>query len=175
MKCFKWRTAEDCDTEMGYDLRCSLRERSLVIDEDKVQVRPHNHSVVMHSPSHMHKNQTFYRNNNFCVYNISLDCPGRIVTLTSKLSEHGLSDFDNQQDYLWFDTSSRGVPQKIYGDTIGNFTDHINTQSFISVFWSNRENSEGKFELEARCSEHSVPTIVPESSGDDSLISDSDE
>ena len=173
MRCFKWRTAEDCDSDTGYDLRCSLRERSLALDENKVQVGPDDRFVGLHSPrSPGQKNQATYRNNNFCIYNISLDCPGEIVTLTSKSSEHSLSDNHTCQDYLWFDTSSNGQPQKICGDEIGSFSDHINTQSFIAVFWSNANTNKGSFEIEAHCSEHSVPTITPESSGDNPLISD---
>ena len=162
MKCFKWRTAELCKT--GHHLRCSLRDRSSV--EEDVVVGPHDLSATLFSPSYNRKRNPFYLNNNFCIYNISLNCPGELVSLTSKLTDYGLSDGDTCQDYLWFDTSSNGHPQKICGDGIIDFRDSLHTQSFIGVLWSNKDNSEGKYEIEARCTGHPILTTEPESSGD---------
>lgn len=161
MKCFKWRTAEQCST--GHHLRCSLRSRSSA--EEDVIVGPHTNSVTFFSPSYSRTRNPFYLNNNFCIYNISLDCPGEVVSLTSKLSEFGLSDADTCEDYLWFDTSFHGHPQKICGDNIIDFRDYLNTQSFLGILWSNGQNSEGKFEIEARCTGLPIPTPDPESSG----------
>ena len=104
MKCFKWRTAESCMT--GHHLHCSLRHRSSA--EEEVTVGPHGHSATLFSPSYDRTKSPFYLNNNFCIYNISLNCPGEIVSLTSKLTDYGLSDADTCQDYLWFSTSSNG-------------------------------------------------------------------
>ena len=168
MRCFKWRTAEDCSVD--HHLRCSLRNRfSAEVD---VTVGPHDHSATLFSPSYNRTSNPFYLNYNFCIYNISLKCPGEIVSLTSKLTDYGLSDGDTCQDYLWLDTSSSGQPLKICGDDIIDFRDSLNTQSFIGILWSNKDNSEGKFEIEARCTGHLVPTADPGSSGDvkDSLV-----
>ena len=49
-------------------------------------------------------------------------------------------------------------PQKICGDKIIGFKDSIHTQSFIGILWSNSRNNEGKFEIEARCTGHPIPT-----------------
>ena len=170
MNCYKWRTAEQCTT--GYHLHCSLRER---LDEEKAPEylqEISNSLVTLHSPNSERK-RPFYQNNNFCIYNVSLNCPGKIVRLTSKLN-YALSDADTRQDYLWFSTSSNGQPQKIYGDDIIGFSDSLHTQSFIAVLWSNGEKSEGKFEIEAYCTDLPIPTAdsaEPESSGDVSLSS----
>ena len=168
MKCFKWRTAEQCGT--GHHLRCSLRNRSSA--EENIIVGPNSHSATMFSPSYSRQRNPFYLNNNLCIYNISLNCPGQIVSLTSKLTDYGLSDADTCQDYLWFDTSYNGQPQKICGDDIIDFRDNLNIQSFVGILWSNGANSEGKFEIEARCTGHPIPTVDTESSGDgkDSLF-----
>ena len=120
MKCFKWRTAESCSTG-HHHLRCSLRNRSSA--EEEVTVGPHGHSATLFSPSYDRTKSPFYLNNNFCIYNISLNCPGEIVSLTSKLTDYGLSDADTCQDYLWFSTSSNSHPQKICGDDIIDFRD----------------------------------------------------
>ena len=94
------------------------------------------------------------------------------MSLTSKLTDYGLSDADTCQDYLWFSTSSNGHPQKICGDDIIDFRDSLLTQSFTGILWTNRDNSEGKFEIEARCTRRPIPTSEPaESSGDmDTLV-----
>ena len=167
MKCFKWRTAENCLPD--HHLRCSLRNR--LSAEEEITVGPHDHSATLFSPSYNRTKSPFYLNNNFCIYNISLNCPGEIVSLTSKLTDYGLSDADTCQDYLWFSTSSNSQPQKICGDDIIDFRDSLLTQSFIGVLWSNKDNSEGKFEIEARCTGHPIPTPEPaESSGDTDSI-----
>ena len=94
------------------------------------------------------------------------------MSLTSKLTDYGLSDADTCQDYLWFSTSSNSHPQKICGDDIIDFRDNLLTQSFIGVLWSNKDNSEGKFEIEARCTGYPIPSHESEeSSGDiESLV-----
>lgn len=166
MKCFKWRTADRCKT--GHPLRCSLKHRTITLEKE-VSVTPDDQSATLFSPSF--QNQSFYRNNNFCVYNISLDCPGKIVSLTSKLADYGLADAATCQDYLWFDTSFYGQSQKICGDAIRNFKDSVHTQSFIAILWTNENNSEGKFEVEARCTDQYIPTAEPEYSGSNPLLS----
>ena len=165
MKCFKWRTAEQC---AGHHLRCSLKNRAVAV-EKQVELTPHIQSATFFSPSY--QNQSFYRNNNFCIYNISLNCPGKIVTLTSKLANGILADAETCQDYLWFSTSFYGHPHKLCGNMTTDFRDTLHTQSFIAVLWTNQVNSEGMFEIEARCTESSVPTVVSESSGENPFLS----
>ena len=70
----------------------------------------------------------------------------------SQLSDYGLSDVDTCQDYLWFDTSANGCPQRICGDEIIQFHDELHTHSFIGILWTNGDNSQGRYEIWARCS-----------------------
>ena len=163
MKCYKWRTAEDCFS--GFHLRCSMRNRSQV--EEDITVGPCNRSATMVSPGYCYTNsEPYYSNNNFCIYNISLNCPGEMVSLTSKLTDYGLADGETCEDYLWFDTSSTGHPRRLCGDEIIGFKDSLHTQSFIGILWSNRVKSEGKFEIEARCTGRTISTTGLVSSGD---------
>lgn len=161
MKCYKWRTAEQCTS--GHHLHCSLKDR---LDEEKASEYLQTISdtlITLHSPN-SERERPYYLNYNFCIYNVSLDCPGKIVRLISKLN-YALSDNNTCQDYLWFSTSSNGLPQKICGSDIIDFNDSLHTQSFMAILWSNNEQSEGKFEIEARCTDHSIP-VDSESSGD---------
>lgn len=163
MKCYKRRTAENCIS--GFHLRCSMRNRSQV--EQDITVGPCNRSATMISPGYCYtRSEPYYYNNNFCIYNISLNCPGETVNLISKLKDYGLADGETCEDYLWFDTSSNGQPQKICGDKIIGFKDIIYNQTFIGILWSNSLNSEGKFEIEARCTGYPIPTPGSDHSGD---------
>ena len=65
--------------------------------------------------------------------------------------------------------NKRGHPQMICGDDLVDFRDNLRTQSFVGILWSNGGNSEGKFEVEARCTGHPIPTDDTESSGDSIL------
>ena len=116
VKCFKWRTAERCMD--GADLRCSLKER-YSFELSVIQGR----SVPLRSPGYDHP-IPFYHNNNFCIYNVSLDCPGEVVHLQSKSANFSLEDEGTCQDYLWFNTSTsthQTVDNKICGKSIGYF------------------------------------------------------
>ena len=149
----------------GADLRCSLKNR-YSLDLDVIQGR----SVPLRSPGY-DQPIPFYHNYNFCIYNVSLDCPGEVVHLQSKSANYSLEDYDKMpcQDYLWFNTSTsmhQTVDNKICGDKIGSFNATVNTQSFIGILWSNGDNSEGRFEIEARCTGHPVPVLGSGSSAD---------
>lgn len=154
----------------GTDLHCLLKDRY----NTSLPVAPSGRSVTLRSPG-FDEPIPFYHNNNFCIYNVSLDCPGEIVHLSSKSTDYSLADGSTCQDYLWFDTSSDthlSVDSKICGDAIGQFNATVNTQSFIGILWSNEKDSEGRFEIEARCSEQPVPTRgSDESSGDTTFVS----
>lgn len=159
MKCYKWRTAEQCTS--GHHLHCALKDR---LNEEKASnyLQVISDSLInLHSPN-SERERPYYLNNNFCVYNVSLNCSGKIIHLTSKL-DYALAD---GQDYLWFSTSSNGHTQKIYGNEIIDFSDSIHAQSFTAILWSNNDQSESKFEIEARCTNLSIQTADPESSGD---------
>lgn len=162
MKCYKWRTAEQCT--LGHHLHCALKDR---LGEEKaseyLQVISDS-LITLHSPN-SERERPYYLNNNFCVYNVSLNCPGKIISLQSKL-DYALSDGETHQDYLWFSTSSTGHSQRIYGNEIIDFSDSLHTKSFTAILWSNNDRSEGKFEIEVRCTDLSIPRADPESLGD---------
>lgn len=165
MKCFKWRTAEKCKT--GQDLHCALKER---YNAELYVVL--GRSVTLYSPGHNNTSVPFYHNNNFCIYNVSLDCPGEVVTLTSKPSTSGLADGESCQDYFCIDTENQPCAHKICGSDIRRFNVSMDTQSFTGVLWSNENNSEGSFEIEARCSGHLISNLAHVSSGDNNYIQD---
>ena len=167
MNCYKWRTAEQCTS--GHHLHCALKNRLNKMKASEYLQVISDSLITLHSPN-SERDRPYYLNNNFCVYNVSLNCPGKIVRLTSKL-EYALSDGETCQDYLWFSTSSSGHSQRIYGNETINFSDSLHTQSFTVILWSNSDQSAGKFEIEARCTELSIPTADPESSGSDMPLS----
>lgn len=149
MKCFKIRTADGCT--VGHHFHCLMNRRSKQVKEDQLVVEgPLRQSVTMHSPGY-NKPKPFYLNRNFCIYNISLDCHGQMVSLNSKPGTQVLSDADTCQDYLWFDTSSSGLPRKVCGNEIVNLNDTLSVNAFLIVLWTNAHHSAGKFEIEARC------------------------
>ena len=149
MKCFKMRTATGCGEPN--DFRCLMKRRSKQVKEDQLLVEgPLRQSVTFYSPGH-NKTNPFYLNRNFCIYNISLNCPGQTVSLTSKANTLPLSDADNCEDYLWFDTSSNGLDRRVCGNDIINFNDTTNATSFLAVLWTNENKSAGRFEVEASC------------------------
>ena len=148
---------------MPYAL-CPIKGRSKQAKEDQLLIEGALQSVTIYSPGH-NKTNPFYLNRNFCLYNISLDCPGQTVSLNSKPNTLPLSDADTCKDYLWFDASSNGQPRRICGNEIVNFNDTIDTTSFLAVLWTSGDKSAGRFEIEARCNKASVV-----GSGDSSIL-----
>ena len=158
------RTADGCRGG-AHHLQCLMKPRSKQVKESELIVEgPLHQSVTMYSPGH-NKTSPFYLNRNFCIYNISLDCPGQRVSLTSKPNTLPLSDADSRQDYLWFDTSSTGQPQKICGNETVNFYETTDATSFLAVLWTNGHKSAGRFEIEARCN-----TVTADGSGDSPIL-----
>ena len=159
MKCFKIRTGDGC-TQGNY-LHCSMRSRSKQINEDSLLVvGALQRSVTMYSPGH-NQSRPHYFNRNFCIYNISLNCPSEVITLNSKPNTLPLSDNLNNtcDDYLLFEaTSSNGISydRKVCGNQIVNFNATMTANSLLAVLWTNGDNSAGKFEIEAMCA--AVPT-----------------
>ena len=155
MKCFKRRTADGCTGGTNH-FRCLMKGRSKQVKEDQLLIKGALHqSVIIYSPGY-NKTNPFYLNRNFCLYNVSLDCPGQTVSLYSKPNTLPLSDADSCKDYLWFDTSSNGQSQRVCGNEIIHFNDIIDASSFLAVLWTSGDKSAGRFEIEARCNQASV-------------------
>ena len=164
MKCFKIRTADGC-TGGANHLQCQMKRRSKQVKEEELVIEGAlQQSVTMYSPGHS-KTRPFYLNRNFCVYNISLDCPGQRISLNSKPNTLAFSDTDTCQDYLWFDTSSNGQPRRVCGNETVNFNDTTDATSFLAVLWTNGDQSAGRFEIEARCNKAAV-----DGSGDSPML-----
>ena len=151
-------------------IRCLTKRRSKQVKEDQLVIKGAlGRSVTIYSPGH-NKTKPHYLNRNFCVYNVSLDCPqGQMLSLNSKPNTQPLSDADTCQDYLWFDTSSNGQSRKVCGNEIVNFNDTIDATSFLAILWTNRDKSAGRFEIEARCNAMPLPPPLSTGSGDDGL------
>jgi hypothetical protein len=158
------RTADGCNGG-AHHLQCLMKGRSKQVKESQLVIEGAlQQSVTMYSPGH-DKTNPFYLNRNFCVYNISLDCPGQRVSLNSKPNTLPLSDADSCQDYLWFDTSSNGQSRRVCGNEIVNFNDITDAKSFLAVLWTNGNKSAGRFEIEARCN-----TVYADGSGDSPIL-----
>lgn len=146
------RIADGCT--QGNHIHCLMKRRSKQVKEDQLVVDgPLCQSVTLYSPGY-NKTSPFYLNRNFCIYNVSLDCPGQTVSINAKPSTRPLSDADTCQDYLWFDTSSSGLPHRICGSDIVTYNDTTVATSFLAVLWTNGDKSAGKFEIEAKCNTH---------------------
>ena len=156
MKCFKMRTADGCTED--HNVHCLMRRRSKQVKEDNLLIEgPLRQSATLYSPGY-NKTSPFYLNRNFCIYNVSLDCPGQMVSINAKPNTLPLSDTDTCQDYLWFDTSSTGLPRRICGNEIINFNDTTASSTFLAILWTNGNKSAGRFEIEARCNHIALPT-----------------
>lgn len=157
MRCYRWRIADNCGPENT--VKCSLRHRdnlytSLATNSQVSQ-------ATLLSPGFGKKNPGYY-NKNFCIYNVSLDCPEEMVELVPTARTTQLSDTQSCRDYLSFHVNSQRTPLiELCGaavkDTLAYRT--IPSTSFSAILWSDdNENDQGRFEILARCK-------VPEGSG----------
>ena len=155
VKCFRWRVARECG-EDSVEVRCSLKHRSSL---DAVLEPTHNgQSVSFLSPGFYRRSTSqpkgAYFNRNFCIFNISLDCPEKMAELVPSERTNSLSDSDTRRDYLSFHTHSSSRPNfKLYGGQIRDTSQYqLLPSSFYGVLWTNdNENESGRFEIEARC------------------------
>lgn len=150
MECFRWRIADNCGPEKS--VKCSLRSRdflgmSLTTDSQPSQ-------AILLSPGFDKRNPRYY-NKNFCIYNISLDCPVEMVELIPTARTTQLSDAQSCRDYLSFHTTSQRTPLiELCGadvkDTLAYRT--IPSTSFSAILWSDDNGKDvGRFEILARC------------------------
>ena len=159
MKCFRWRVARECGKD-NVEVKCSLKHRGAL--DAVLEPMQQGQSVTFTSPGFHRQNTTepkgAYFNRNFCIINISLDCPDRMVELTPSERTNTLSDSDTCQDYLSFHTHSSSHPHfKLCGRQIMDRTQYqlMPSSSFYGVLWSNdNQNERGRFEIEARCKTH---------------------
>lgn len=146
MTCFKWSTKMCLNTE-GADEICKLSPKPklnmAIMPKDEEQSR------TFFSPG-IHRNRNY--NRIFCIYNVTLKCPGRQAILSAK--ERTLPFGENCGDYLaiYTDPSNPIPKEKVCGNEIDpNFKMTLNSNTFLAILWTNRKTSSGKFEIEAKC------------------------
>ena len=165
MRCFRWRLADECGPDNK--LKCSLRNRNNL--NQPLETDSYRTEVTLRSPGFERKNPGYY-NKNFCIYNISLDCPEEMVELIPTKRTTQLSDpTDNCRDYLSFHTDSHRLPlTELCGEEVGDYLAYstIPSSSFYGVLWSNDDDYErGQYEIVAKCK---IPDI--QGSGDNDTI-----
>ena len=159
MKCFRWRVARECGKE-NVEVKCSLKHRAAL--DAVLEPMQQGQSVTFTSPGFHRQNTTepkgAYYNRNFCIFNISLVCPDRMVELIPLEPTNTLSDSDTCQDYLSFHTHSSSHPHfKLCGRQIMDRTQYqlMPSSRFYGVLWTNNnQNERGRFEIKARCKIH---------------------
>lgn len=151
MKCFRWRIADKCGEDDS--LKCSLRHRPN--QDQEIRTNPYATEAYFFSPGYT-RIKPGYSNENFCLYNISLDCPDNLVDIIP----HGptttqLSDGETCTDYLSFHVNDQRLPvTKLCGDKIADRSLYrpISSSSFYVVLFSdNNKQQRGKFHLRAKC------------------------
>lgn len=152
MRCFRWRTGDKCGEEQK--LKCSLRHRP---NQDR-DISTNHDSTEAHffSPGYDRTNPGYY-NKNFCLYNISLDCPDNLVEITPNIPSTPLSDGETCTDYLSFhvDNNKQSPITRLCGASITDPTSYrplISSPSFHAVLFSDDNGVErGRFSLTAKC------------------------
>lgn len=152
VRCFKWNMADLCGEDLS--LRCSLRNRANSCP-DLINGMPG--STTMRSPGYCTNNLN-YKNNMFCVYNISVsNCDTDRILIRSVDVNSSLSDGNTGEDYLWMDFGT-GYTREWTGNQTGSISETGPSTSFYAVLWSNKRreraggySSRGSFEIEAVC------------------------
>ena len=151
VRCFNWKFADDCGADHD-TLRCRLRQRYDF--NQSTLISAHSSSATLLSPGYDRTNPGYY-NRNYCIYNISLDCPSNVVELEPTSRTTGLSDAQPCRDYLSFHVDSQRHPLiKLCGQDVADATKYSDIQSnnFYGVLWSNHNKVQsGLFEIIARC------------------------
>ena len=154
MNCFRWRLADECGPNRT--VKCALRHR---YNLDMTMI-PHDvwtQSITITSPG-FNRTRPYgaYYNKNFCIYNVSLNCPQELVELTPTLQTTSLSDAEDCSDYLSFHIPSRREPvmKQLCGAEIMDPMAYstIPSSNFYAVLWSNDNlNDMGKYKIRASC------------------------
>lgn len=170
MRCFRWRIADNCGEDRS--LKCSMRHRAnlddtLITDGSAYHLR---------SPGFDKRgNRSRYYNRNFCIYNVSLDCPDEMVELVPTSSTTKLSDTHPEpcqyQDYLTFHIDSKRKPLiELCGAAVTDRRNYhtIPSSSFHAVLWTNDNSADlGQFEIIAQCK---APVKSQDSESDQGLL-----
>ena len=168
-RCFRWRLADNCGLENA--VKCSLRHRNDLYQSSIASADLN--EATLFSPG-FEKPRPGYFNKNFCIYNISLDCPDEMVELTPTQTTTGLNDTQSCRDYLSFHVDSQRTPlMELCGSAVSNPSAYrtIQATSFYAVLWSDNDGyDKGKFEIKATCK--TAPQGQGEGSGAGNLTPD---
>ena len=137
------------------EVKCSLKHRSNL--NAVLEPTYNGQSVSFLSPGFYRQSTSqpkgAYFNRNFCIFNISLDCPDKMAELVPSEVTNSLSDSETRRVYLSFHTQSFSRPNfKLYGGQIRDASQYqLLPPSFYGVLWTNdNQNESGRFEIEAR-------------------------
>ena len=158
MKCFTWETR----TCTGEGEKCRLNPDE-VRDIEATKL-----TAVLKSPRYEQVSRKSWGRRFFCLYNVSLSCPGNAVTIQKiDTIDHKLTwsrDAKDRSNYVNFYTNQRseGLPAYQYYDSEAIFDHRLESSSFLAVMWNSdpKYKNRGKFEFHARCVE-SDPTQPP--------------
>lgn len=151
MKCFKWRT-KSC---LGGTEFCELIEQDTT-DLNQGQV------TYLTSPGFnkfLNKNRKRFSNRLFCIYRVSLDCSGDqgSVDIQSTVRTNWTMDPQGCRDYVAFYTNNSSSRQPDHqfcsGDSKNVYRKRLDSTSFVAVLWTDKDDNEGIFEFQAKCSE----------------------
>ena len=138
-----------CLDEEGAEEECKLFPKTTAVQG--VSTHDGGRRQTLYSPGF--KRQNNY-NRFFCVYNVTLDCPGHKVNLAS--TERSLPFQADCRDYLAIYTDETN--HKVCSDEFRYFKMTLNTNHFYAILWTDLRTSTGKFELEATCGDAILPT-----------------
>ena len=145
--------------------QCTYRSRG---ENTNLTTLANNTIVRFKSPGKFEENK--YRNNDFCIYNVSTSCKGMYIVVQTAV-ETSLNNTYNDSsgrlrclDYLEFDFAPGHF---LCGDELNNYTSPpLSQNSFLVFFWSSRKGNKGRFEISVECTD--VPPISSGGSETDS-------
>ena len=166
MRCFRWNT-KTCSNTLDI---CVYIERKKFNDKIRVDDR----AAMLLSPDYTNlvssEDQSFGRYT-FCVYNVSLSCPQKSVTIKSTATTNWPRQQDTSchqseggcENYVAFydDSNSSIISREFYGQK--NYTHSLDNDSFLAVMWTNTDRNDGIFEFSARCNDN--PFVSETSTG----------
>jgi hypothetical protein len=166
MQCYRWKTRA-CST--GPDV-CEYSDRTKFNDG----IMATDQSAALFSPGYanlINQDRQTFGHHFFCIYNVSLSCPGKSVVVQSTNSTNWPRDPNPDcQNYVSFSTArnSSRITQQFCGQR--NYRAVLESDSFLAVFWTNKYRNNGIFEFRATCDEQEVffaPSLdTKEGSGD---------
>lgn len=148
VRCFKWKVRQCSD-----ETKCELQEGGR--PSGSIDVSPHGETYLL-SPGFQTRvtNQSgkqLFGRRYFCIYNVSMSCPSRSVTVQKTDARTTWPGTTSAEDnYVAFYTNSSAKSTNyIYKDSSTPFSRTLHSDSFIAIMWSNK--NKGHFEFTASC------------------------